>query len=263
MPGLRLETVREHREDEARRGWPLLRACPNTFAIVRLAFLDRLSPDDRLEFARQLSDLEALEAQVPQRALESNDEYRERLERFPIAKAYLEDAEAGGRHSGIGKIPVKIIAGVRKDAAIGGIQGWAERNCMPSAHLIPPRPLAETLDDLVPVKPARLRKLVAGRVKEDFSADETRLSAEHVRYVGDVPGAKLALDITYARSGGRAAHQLEYHMWVKVGEGARIGPLGYESVWRTPSRWDYITESNAEACVDHLCGLIRCCIALA
>ena len=50
--------LRQHRQEQAAHGFPLLRACPNTSAIARITFLVTLAPAEREDFAKQLSCLE-------------------------------------------------------------------------------------------------------------------------------------------------------------------------------------------------------------
>lgn len=230
-----------HRIEQARAGWSLLRGCPNTAAIDRLGFLDALSLADAVSLARQLSD------EVP----------------GPLAAAYVHHHQED-RPKSIGRIPVKILAGVQQDAAVGGIAGWAKMMGMTEGQMLPPAPHASTFDDLVPVRPPRLRKLVTSMCAGLLGASETKVSSEMSRYAGSLGPARVTVLVTYPASGGRfSGRQMDYRLQVQKPEfEGPTQPLAYEDCLRLPSNWDFITEQNAERSVQHLAELIRTCVDL-
>jgi len=58
---------------------------------------------------------------------------------------------------------------------------------------------------------------------------------------------------------GRMTKQLQYHIEIR---GTGHGFADYETVCRTPSVWDYLTESNADRSIVHLGTLIGVCLTL-
>ena len=203
--------------NRAKPGWPLLRACPNTNAFRRLGFLDTLSPDEQGALAGQLAEFEAGESAAPPATME---ERIKRIAAFPLVKVYLEDIENAGACRGIGKVPVKVIAGVREDKTIGGIEGWAAQMGFRPDELVPPRPHAEGLADLVPASPRNLRRLIRTMMTRKFDARETKPSSEITTYTGVVSGIAFGVDVIFARSGGHSAHQFDYHLRFRTGEQA-------------------------------------------
>lgn len=87
---------------------------------------------------------------------------------------------------------------------------------MEGAAALPPPGLAAGLQELEPVAPRVLRRLV-----------------------------------TAMMSGGRSSHQLDYYARLPAGRTF----VCYEQLWRTSGRWDYVTVTNANRSVDHL-GLL-------
>ena len=61
---------------------------------------------------------------------------------------------------------------------------------------------------------------------------------------------------------GRMTMQLQYHIEIRPRSPGQQWLAAYETVWRTPGVWDYLTESNAERSVVHLGTLIGVCLAL-
>ena len=75
-------------------------------------------------------------------------------------------------------------------------------------------------------------------------------------------GSRIIVDVTFARSGGLSIHQFEYMLKAELLDGARGMLLSYETVWLIPSRWDYVTETNAARSIDHFGSLIEACVKL-
>lgn len=121
----------------------------------------------------------------------------------------------------------------------------------------PARAHAASLEEIVPVAPRRLRRLIGTAMTEAFSASEQRLSSEHTRYGIERPGGHVTLDILFARSGEASAHQFDYFLSATMDDGGRISRQPYEALWRCPGRWDYLTETNAERSVAHMVRLIE------
>ncbi|PPD44430.1 MAG: hypothetical protein CTY15_06855 [Methylocystis sp.] len=243
---------------EAKARFPLLRGCPNTAAIARLAFLDTLSPADRTAFAGQLSDL--AEAQTANQAMTLED--RGALMRtLPLAEAFLGAAGTRSPSHGVAFLPVKLYAGVCKDTGVGGFEGWAKMVAMPEAAQAPCPAHAASRDELVPVAPRRLRKLIDDSMSARFGAKAERVSSDHTRYAAPLPGGQFTIDIRFA-SGMGPSYQFDYHFGARMTNGRSVWMQSYESVWLSLSRWDYVTEANAERSVDHFVRLMENCIEL-
>ena len=73
-----------------------------------MAYLDGLVADERRRLVDELNESD----RAPDRAV------------GPALDAYLAALVGGSQRSRLGRVPVKIIAGVRKDDAVGGIDGW-------------------------------------------------------------------------------------------------------------------------------------------
>lgn len=250
--------TRSHRLSEAEKGFPLLRGCPNTSAIGRLAFLDGLAPADRRAFAGQLSDL--ADAQTANQAM-SLDERGALMRRLPLVEAFLGAAGTRSPSHGVAFLPVKLYAGICKDAGVGGFEGWATMVAMPEEAQAPAAAHAASRDELVPVAPRRLRKLVDDALRARFGAQATRVSSDHTRFVAPLPGGQFTLDLRFAQGMG-ASWQFDYLFGAGMTNGRNVWMQSYESVWLGMSRWDYVTEANAERSVTHFVRLAEACVEL-
>ena len=249
----------EHRLEQARTRWPLLRGCPNTNAIRLVGYLDMLSLETQLMLVRQFSELEAIEDESPSETINAQ---KKRLSQFPQLEAYFNDIAEGGKYRGIGKIPVKTIAGVRKDEKVGGIEGWADTVGMTAADLMPPEPHAVRLDDLVPVAPRKLRKRVARLMAEKFGAEEEKQDSETSIFKSRIGETEFFIMINYVRRGGYKTHQFDYYLRFRSDGASATDLFAYENILRVPGSWDYITEDNVDQSVKHLGELIVACAGL-
>lgn len=243
--------ARAHRLEQARSGFPLLRGCPNTDAIARLAFLDGLSDADRLAFAGELSVV--TEAQIADR----NHPLDALLATAPLVAAFF--AARRSPSQGVAFLPAKLYAGVCKDTGVGGFEGWAKMVAMPEEAKAPAAAHAASRDELVPVAPRRLRKLIDEALTSRFGATGERVSSDHTRYVAPLPGGQFTVDILFAKGMG-PSHQFEHRFGARMTNGRSVWMESYEGVWLSMSRWDYVTETNAERSVAHLAQLIETCI---
>lgn len=252
---LQRAVCRAHRREQAEHGFPLLRGCPNTFAISLVAYLDHLEEPQRRTFADQLSDFIDADEPAPGMTVEQKSVL---LRELPLVEAFF-----GGRLTGQLKhrrpdvrfIPVKVLAGVFRDQQVGGFEGWATMVGLDDAARAPAEAHAASLDEIVPVAPRRLRRLIKGAMADRFSATEQRLSSEHIRYDAQRPGGRVLVDILFARSRGGSIHQLDYFFAAAMDDGRRITSQPYEALWGCPGRWDYITEANAERSIAHFVRL--------
>ena len=127
MRGLDPTKTREHRRQQAERGFPLLRGSANTAAIGLIGFLDRLSADEQLSFAEQLSDLADFQQANPAITVE---ERLDLVRSLPLVErrfdSYLGRTTSTIPSIDVRLIPVKVLAGVIKDETTGGFDGWAK-----------------------------------------------------------------------------------------------------------------------------------------
>jgi hypothetical protein len=254
--------LRQHRQEQAAHGFPLLRACPNTGAIARITFLDTLAPAEREDFAKQLS---CLEDEQESRPPPTHADFLEMVRAFPLLVRFfggssgLHPPQATARD--IRQVPVKLMAKLLEEygdlETIGKtlmLSDEPEARRPSSAH-------AASLDEAVPVAPARLRKLIARMMSDRFGAKAQAIDKQSMVYDALVPAGQLRLHASFSPP-GRMTMQLQYHIQVHPRSPGQQWLADYETVWRTPGVWDYLTESNAERSIVHLGTLIGVCLAL-
>lgn len=256
--------VRAHRQEQAGLGFPLLRACPGTAAVGLIAFLDGLPPDRRIAFANEVSDLEDAQAARPPG---SNAELHDLIRSFPLVyEAHGPKFAASGperRAPTIRDVPVKLLANLLEEAGPAGIDGVARTLGIaadPAARR-PPAGLAYSLEDIIPVAPARLRKLLDAALKQGFGAVVQRISAEHIVYDAPTASGQMRLHAMFVTK-GRIRGQFSYALDIAKTGQPKL-QTSYESIWRMPGSWDYLTEANAARSADHLKTLIATCLELA
>lgn len=170
---------RAHRREQAENGFPLLRGCPNTFAISLVAYVDQLDEDQRRAFADQLSDF--IDAEEPTAGM-TVEQRSVLLRKLPLVEAFFGGHLTGNvkpRRPDVRFIPVKVLAGVFRDQQVGGFEGWARMAGLDDDARVPAEAHAASLHEIVPVAPRRLRRLIKAAMSETFSAREQRLSSEH------------------------------------------------------------------------------------
>lgn len=256
--------LRAHRQEQAGLGFPLLRACPGTAAAGLIAFLDGLPPDRRIAFANEVSDLEDAQAARPPG---SNAELHDLIRSFPIVYAapgpkFSASVPERGAPA-IRDLPVKLLANLLEEAGPAGIDGVAKTlglSSDPAARSLPAG-LVDSPAEIVPVAPARLRKLLDAALKQGFGAGAQRIAADYIVYDAPIQGGHMRLHAMFVAK-GRIRGQFSYSLDIaKAGMPKR--QTSYESVWRMPSAWDYLTEANAARSADHLKTLIATCLDLA
>jgi hypothetical protein len=252
MPHLDPDRLVAHREAEADAGWPLLRRCPNTFAIRALRHLDTLGPADRrvlLDAFRVLDQARARHPEAYHAAVMEQDG-------SPVFAAYRAGLAGGGDRRGVATLPVKLVAALRQDPAFTDYAAFARHLHWPEATALALHPpVLSGLDEIVPVQPPRLRKVMADRARQRLGAVPERLDSETTRLVGAHGEVKVALDMSFAPGGAKGMHQMDYMLWLGPPGGGRLQSAGYESLWLLPTRWDYITEGYADAAADCLCDI--------
>ena len=265
MHGFALAARRAHRRQQAELGFPLLRACPSTEAIRLTLYLDGLAEPDRVAFADQLSTLEEQQAANPPA---SNDAIHALIRTFPLVAGFLGPRMGMEppvhRPVDLRTMPVKVLARILAEQGGAGLEGMARTVRLsddPSARA-PAPVVADSLSEIVPVEPRRLRKLIDETLKRTFGAVGQRLDKEHLCYVAARPAGTLRIDVTFAAP-GRLLHQFDYHFSAERPGHPKIWMTSYESIWRLASRWDGVTQANAERSVAHLAALVSACLDLA
>ncbi|MEM9762447.1 MAG: hypothetical protein AAF968_08060 [Pseudomonadota bacterium] len=253
------DAIHAHRLTEAAQGFPLLRGCPNTAAIRKLRALDALDEGAQTGLFKEWRVLakRATGGKLPYEILVGEPEA------FPLTVAYQRQSTGDPGKKDLGTLPVKLVAGIRKDSSIGGLEGWAQSMDLPDTALRPTERFAPSLEALLPADTRKLRKAMAETACARFGATEEKASAEQTYDTGTIEDWGLALDVTYARSGGVArTGQLDYQVWVLPpgGRRERIGP--YEALWGVPAAWDYITDAGLAAATTHLCDIALALLAL-
>ncbi|MGI1664010.1 hypothetical protein ACRDNQ_17360 [Palleronia sp. KMU-117] len=240
MNGIDPDRLADHRRSEAVAGWPLLRSCPNTLAVKAIRYLDRLTPD---QAARLGDDWTAFEAELAA-AKEPLSDLRPVIERYPALATYNADRASLGDRRGVATLPVKVIAGVRRDPSFETFEKLASSLRWPEGALRLHPPVVSELDGIVPAPPRRIRKEIAHTLKQRFGASEERSSSDMSRFVGSHGGRPVAVDVLFAGGGAMSMHQLGYWVWVRGADGKTTRVAGYESIWMLPAQWDYVTEEN-------------------
>lgn len=256
------QKVRSHLRQQVVADFHFLRGCPSTASIVSIDWLNKLSHGERLDFAEQLAELSLAQAS-------NTSEPREVLwARFPLAGKFMLDRQLGTsgpepKTVDVRRLPVKLLSNILKDERHGGFAGFANTVLLsdkPEARAPAPAHAA-SFAEIVPVAPRRLRQLIGNVLKQRFDAQSERINAEHTRFIAQVPEGVVLIDVLFARGGG-SLHQFDYHFGAKMSDGRQVWMKSYEGIWKTTSRWDYVTEANAERSATHFANLIELCIDL-
>lgn len=253
-----------HRLEQAALGFPLLRGCPNTGAISLLILLDALPAEERVAYAEQLTKLDEVQASRPPK---TNAELHDLIRGFPLVARHMGPilgmVPPLAQPRDFRRMPVKLIASLLKEAGPGGVEQIARTLLLsddPAARL-PAREHVSSLEEAVPVKPARLRKLIDQMMKEGFGSEPQRLGKDHTIYDARLPNGQFRLHAMFAPP-GRLLPQFDYRLEI-AHDGKARSAFTYEEAWRLPASWDYLTETNAGRSIDHLRQLVSTCIALA
>ncbi len=245
--------ARAHRRAEAEAGFPLLRGCPSTFVLRRLAALDGLSGAERVAYADQLSALVGAEAAEPL----SQPARAEMVAGLPLV-ARVE--AAGQARLGLRFQGVKSLA--RLAAEPDGIAGFVRLQQLSGEAAGPPAPHVPSFEAAVPAPPARLRKLVMAALLARFGGQVRKVSSDLEQLVAEVPRGKMVLNIGFAgRCWGAMSRQMDYSLCADL-DGVRMVPSAYEALWLLPAQWDLITVSNIEAVAAHLPKVIAAWLAV-
>lgn len=247
-----MDRVRAHRREEAAKGFPLLRGCPSTFVLRRLAVLDRLTVRDREDYADQLSDYAAANP-----AYLSPQDHAALKSRLPLVAEV--EAERQTRPD-LRFQNVKNLA--RLAAEPGGIEGFIRLQGLTGEAADPPAPHVPNFAGAVPVTPAKLRKAVVGALEARFGGKVVKQSSDLDQLRVEVPRGRMVLNLGFASKGwGAMSRQFDYGLWADL-DGVRMPPTSYEALWLLPAHWDLLTPSNVEGAAEHLVRLVEARLAL-
>lgn len=264
MLGFARPALRAHRRRQAELGYPLVRACPTTEAVKFSLYLDGLGEGDRLAYADQLSDLEDQLADQPPA---SNADIHAVIRSLPLVCGFLAPrmgmVDPEPRPIDLRVTPVKVLARVLAESPSGGLDGLAATlRLSGAAEARAPAPvIAASLEEVVPVEPRRLRKLLDAAMDRAFAARPERVGKDSVRYTFPRPEGAVRVDVDFAAP-GRLLHQFDYYVSAQFEGRPKVWMTPYESVWRLASRWDGVTRANAERSAAHLAQLVAACIDL-
>lgn len=171
-------------------------------------------------------------------------------EQFTQATAFPECAR-GLRYTG-----VNLLAGLAKETSNVSLPDFFQAQGVTGLALVPPEGLVSDIADLVPLKPASLRRLVSASLDKLFAPQVTDMGSETWRYEGVLEGCGLKLDIRF--SGRMGLPQLSYNAAVRgIGRDIVVPNLCFESTLGVGfGRWDYLTAENAERSVALLVELV-------
>lgn len=248
-----MDQGRSHRREEARQGFPLLRGCPSTVVLRRLAALDRLSEAERLAYADQLSELVETLAAAPM----SLADRTALVEGLPLVSRVEADVPT---RPDLRFQTVKSLA--RLAAEPGGIAAFVDLQGLEGPAAGPPLPHVPSFAEAVPVPPAKLRKVVLAALGERFRAEVQQMGSDMAQLRTDVPRGRMVLTLDFAgKSWGAMSKQMGYSLWADL-DGVRMTPTSYETVWLLPSQWDLITVGNVEAAATHLVRVVEARLGL-
>jgi len=265
MQGFALPALRAHRCRQAELGYPLVRACPTTEAVKLSLYLDGLGEGDRLAYADQLS---TLEEQLAAHPPASNADIHAVIRSLPLVCGFLAPrmgmVDPERRPVDLRVMPVKVLARILAENPSAGLEGLAATlGLSEAAEARAPAPvIAASLAEVVPVEPRRLRKLLDEAMVRAFAARAERVGKDSVRYTFARPEGAVRVDVSFAAP-GRLLHQFDYYVSAQFEGRPKLWMTSYESVWRLASRWDGVTQVNAERSAAHLAQLVSACIDLA
>jgi hypothetical protein len=233
--------IRAELAEEATAGFPKLKRVPSTQVVRFLDYWATVTSADQDMSLDSLSRLASVMAEPERAAVEMAERQQDpTLARLNAATAFR--GFAGGYRC----TPIKILAGIAKNKAIGNLEDWL-KTCGCSVLERQPRPeLLPSVDCIEPVKPARLKKLTDKMLTALFAPRKESLGSDGCKYVGEWEQSSLTVTVLFAPQGRQNPRQLQY-----VVNGGT-----YEGLWHLHAIWDYITEENAGRSVELLRELV-------
>lgn len=173
----------------------------------------------------------------------------------PCYERYAQATSFLGNASGIRYRGVNLLAKLAEETS-NALPAFFQAQGITGLALLPPEGLVRDVGDLIPLKPAILRRLVNATFAQLFAAQVTDIGSEIWRYEGVWEGSAIKLDIQF--SGRMARPQLSYNAAVRgMGRTIVVPNLCFESVLGVGfGRWDYLTAENTERSLALLAELV-------
>ncbi len=237
------EWLRAEFTAEQESGFPRLRRVPDTQVVHFLDRFGELECDEQAELIATLvewSSYQLLGAPLP------NPTY----ERFRQASAWP------GHHRGVRYTDLNLIAGLAKESKQATILDRFQSLGASGLALVPPENLVRDIADLVPIKPAPLRRRINAAFGDLFATQVKDMGSEIWRYEGVLNDSLLKLDVRF--SGRMLRPQLSYSALVISNERVVAPCLCFESALGVGfGMWNYITVENAERSIKLLVELVE------
>lgn len=233
--------------EEKSTGFARLRRVPDTHVIRFLDHFESLNEVEQTHLASVLAEF----ASYP---LSGTPAPQAVLETFTRATAIP------GRSGGLRYTNVNLLAGLKKEH--GDLLKWFQGRGISGAAMQLPELLVGDVSELVPAKPASLRRLVQTRFAQRFAAHARDMRSEIWCYDGAAGESSVRVTVRY--SGRMTRPQLDYQVQVwPPNRTTATRPLCFESVFGVGhGQWDYLTKANAERCVELLGELVEYLVKL-
>src|SRR5262245_9001231 len=147
-------------------GFPTLKRIPSTRVVRFLDYFAALSAAEQTELSDALVDRGSHYLCPPLPPASPSGEAYSR---------YAAATEWRGFGGGLRYTPIKLLAGVAKDAAIGGLAGWCQRMGFSGLSLEPSENLLSGVAAIIPAKSAQLRRRVDAALQPLFAPKATNL----------------------------------------------------------------------------------------
>ncbi|WP_297053428.1 hypothetical protein [Thermosynechococcus sp. M55_K2018_012] len=234
--------LRSQFAEEKSTGFARLRRVPDTHVIRFLDHFASLNEVEQTSIAAVLSEW----ASYP---LSGTPLPQTIYEQFARATAIP------GRSGGLRYTNVNLLAGLKKKH--GDLVNWFQSRGIGGMALQLPELLVRDVSELVPVKPASLRRLVRTAFAQRFAATDRDMGSEIWCYDGTLGESSVRVMVRY--SGRMSRPQLDYQVQVRSANQVRtLPPLCFESVLGVGfGQWDYLTTVNAERSVELLGELVE------
>jgi hypothetical protein len=245
--------LKAHFAEEAQSGFPTLSRIPSSGMIRFLDYASTITAAERDELVNSFARLGAM------RFFMTLAPVRDEMSALAVAdpallryRAALQSAafSMGLRYEGL-RMRKAMLAdrmSVEMMARTRATLDFIPRDD-PPAQLVPDPDPAH----LKPAKAPLLRKLIDKVFKDLFTGEKRKLAGGDMGHEGIFEGTNFALWIGFAGMG----LQLRYGVSIPD-ESKRVSVvrLAYEDLWAPGPGWDYLTEENAEACIQLLRELV-------
>jgi hypothetical protein len=249
---------RQHLQSEAAAGYPLVRRLPSSRATAFLDYVEGISELER----ESLIDARARAAAlgfVPSPA--ARQELLELIQSDRSLVQYNEAMLSGPIAMGLRYQSIRMAKAILNDAQSVEMMGRTRASLDYAPRDDAPVPLVNDPDvtKLHPAKAASLKKLVRPLLQNLLDASEEKSPGGTTTYSGSCAGTCIKVRIDYA------ARDVQMIYAVSIPDPQRkvvVVGFSYEALFGMTSRWDYITDENAEASIGLLPELIHRIVTL-